>query len=154
GAPRVFVRYITGNSIDAAALLERAASGDTGAAVLGRLDYENADGESPDDAGADGKILRKGGGTHREFGDQGAASNEDLLGETLVFLGINDIDTGAQRSHGRACCRDGSPMPGRVNTARQTAKDHQSPTRQITGEALRHAGVVRGRRVPMTAMPG
>src|SRR5262249_6421843 len=61
------------NGEDLATLLERLSGRDQRSALLGRLDYDNADGEAADDAVPRRKMKRKRRRSDRQFGDNRAA---------------------------------------------------------------------------------
>jgi hypothetical protein len=105
-------------------------------------------------------MLRRSEGSQRKIGDQRAAPGQKLVGESRVFLGIDDVDLCAKRRDRPAFCRDRDPMTGGVDGACD-ATNAMPRIMTNAGAARAHArrsampepyGV--GWRVPTMATPG
>ena len=83
--------------------------------------------------------MRSGKGVHGKFGDQRASRRQHLLRDPGVFLGINNVHTGAEDGHRLSLGVDGAAMRGRVHAASQAAEDDQAAGGQIACQPFRHS---------------
>src|ERR1700681_3439701 len=95
-APGILVGYVARNGVDVAVLFEGAAGSDARAAVFRGFDHQYAGGRAADDPVADGNVLWSRESSDRELRDQRATDSHDLLGEPRVFLGVHDVNSGAE----------------------------------------------------------
>jgi hypothetical protein len=99
-------------------LFEGTAGSDARAAVFRGFDHQYAGGHAADDPVADGKVLWSREGSDRELGDQRATESHDLLGEPRVFLGVHDVNSGAEDGGGFSLGSDGAAMRRGIDAAR------------------------------------
>ena len=126
GAPGLLVGYVPGHGKNVATLLQGASRRDPGSAIFPGFNHQHANRHAADKPVADGKILRRRKGAQRKLRRDCATRGENLLGELLVFLGINLVDAGAPNGDGAAVRVQGSAM-GQVSTPRAMPLKMTSP---------------------------
>jgi hypothetical protein len=71
-----------------------------------------------------------------------APPSYNLFGEPRIFFGIHDVDSGAEDGDRLSLGRHRAAMRRSIDTARQTADNHQAASGEVGGEALGHAAAV------------
>src|SRR5271166_7523 len=107
--------------MDVPSLLDRAASGYPGSAVLSRPYDQNADRHSTDDTVANGEILRCRKGSQRKLTDDRASTGENLVCKFLIFLGVGNVDARTPNRCRPAMSVQSPSMSCRIDTARHPA---------------------------------
>jgi len=92
-----------------------------------------------------GEFCRAGKVPTGKLRDQRATESHDLLGEPRAFLGVHDVNSGAEDGDGFSLGRDGSAMRRRIDAARPATDDHQSASGEVSRQALGRAAAVRRR---------
>src|SRR5690606_22287137 len=130
-----------GNGEDIAALLEREARRDERARAHRRLDDDDAERETGDDAIAAREELAARLRAERHFRDEQAALG-DLRMELAILLRIDDIETAADDAYGSAIER--GAVGGRVDAAGKPRDDDIAFLAEIAGDGRGDPGPRRG----------
>ena len=136
-APVTATQNVAGDGQHVPALLERTPRGDERTAPLPRLDDHDGPRQPADDPIPLRKELRKRRCSRRELA-QDQPGIRDLAREAGVFSRIDDIRTAAEHRNRGSPHRNGAPVRGRIDAARQTADDRHALTREIGREPVRH----------------
>ncbi len=121
------------NREDFASLVGREAGGNQRATTQRRLDDEDSETESGDQAVPAWEVRGQRRRSRRTLGDH-RPRLEELAGEPGVRLRIDSIRTGGQDRHARRTGVERAPVSGGIDSASQPAGDDQSTRRKLAGE--------------------